>query len=99
MKAIRSNKKTIIMKNLENGKLSTHSFLTRAELRLIVGGDPIELRPYDPYCDEIKENEYVPDCPCYVDTQCPIRRYMVGPPDIIGNVIPGSGHCVNGVCG
>lgn len=70
--------------------------ISRAGLKLILGGT--DLRPYDPYCDEIKETQYVPDCPCYVDTQCPYRRYMTGPPEIIGNIIPGSGHCVNGAC-
>ena len=83
---------------MKKSKISAKSIgkmLSRADLKLILGGLE-DLRPYDPLCDEVKENEYNPDCPCYVSTQCPYRRYMSGP--LQGFTIPGSGQCVDGVC-
>lgn len=86
------------MKNFKHWKSGSCVTLSRSAMKLILGGDPIELRPYDPYCDEVKETEYVPDCPCFADTQCPERRYIGGPPGSVGNIIPGSGYCVDGHC-
>ncbi len=68
--------------------------LNKAEQRLVKGGSifPID---GDDICEQLTENDYNPDCPCWIDSQC--INMAVPASDGIGYTIR-SGTCIAGVC-